>query len=163
MSYFCLSGLCLYFATHSASDAVLAREPLKVLVWVGVVLLELFNDILAHVGVVLLDLLGSRQRFSLDSIADATTHTLSWSSGGMLALSPRSRSSCCTKYVMSRPAMGMCLIDDPMTYPSACRTLALELLMSWTTYNWDCVWLYRQHSVNLADRLTHGSHRHRSR
>jgi hypothetical protein len=33
--------------------------------------------------------------------------------------SERARMSCCTKAEMSRPASGMCLMHDPMTYPSA--------------------------------------------
>lgn len=43
--------------------------------------------------------------------------TSSDSSGGIEF--SRSRSNCCTKYVISLPAMGMCFIAEPMTYPSA--------------------------------------------
>ena len=50
---------CSDHSTHPSSDAVLAGETGKVLVRIGVVLFELFDDILADVGVVLFDLLGS--------------------------------------------------------------------------------------------------------
>lgn len=40
--------------------------------------------------------------------------TRSESSAG-IEFSPRSRRSCCTNDEMSRPAMGMCLIEEPIT------------------------------------------------
>ena len=92
----------------------------KVLVWVRVVLLELFDNILADIGVVLFDLLGPVMSGQpLLRSETRLAYTLSWSSGGIWALSPRSRKSCWTKEVMSRPAIGTCLIDEPITYPSA--------------------------------------------
>jgi hypothetical protein len=44
---------------------VLSRESRKVLVRVGIILLELLDDILANVGVVLLDLLGTDDQLIL--------------------------------------------------------------------------------------------------
>jgi hypothetical protein len=58
---------------------VFSGESGKVLVWVGVVLLELLDDILADVGVVLLDLL----RTTISIVQKDRTYTLSWSSGGI--------------------------------------------------------------------------------
>jgi hypothetical protein len=44
---------------YSASHAVFAGEPRKVLVRVRIVFLELLDDILAHISVILLDLFGT--------------------------------------------------------------------------------------------------------
>jgi len=82
-----------------SSDAVLAVVSLEVFVRVQVVLSELFDNILANVRIVLLDGLGDLELvFWWDVYSLSSLTSRFW-----------------TKAVMSRPAMGMCLMEEPMT------------------------------------------------
>ncbi len=105
------------FATHPTGHGVLAGIPRKVFVWIRVVFLEFLHYVLRNVCEALLDGLsaGAHTTSARSQTVRDPTHVRLWSSGGMWAVSPRSRSSWSTKSVRSRPAIGTCLIDDPIT------------------------------------------------